>query len=158
MKGSRKRVPRPSLGPEEEAAADAYILEEQVGFRLRKVNQRATEIFQTVMGAFDLTPMQFAVLAKLDDLGPVSQNLLGRHVAMDPATTFGVVGRLMKRGLVCQLPDEDDARLRLIALTSEGCDLARQMKAIGADVSRHTLAPLTPAEARSFLALLARLE
>lgn len=154
----KKLLPRPALKADEEAAAASYRLEEQVGFRLRKVSQRATEIFQAVMGEFDLTPMQFAVLAKLDDLGPVSQNLLGRHAAMDPATIFGVVGRLLKRGLVQQLADAGDARLRLVALTDDGSALVRRMKAVGADVSHRTLEPLTPAEQRTFLALLTRLE
>jgi len=159
MKNTPQRLlPHPALTPDEEAAAAAYVLEEQVGFRLRKVSQRATEIFQAVMGEFDLTPMQFAVLAKLDDLGPVSQNLLGRHAAMDPATIFGVVGRLMKRGLVRQLADAGDARLRLVELTDDGSTLVRRMKAVGADVSRRTLEPLTLAEQRTLLALLTRLE
>lgn len=140
------------------AAAEKYQLEDQIGFRLRVVNQRATEIFSSVMGEFDLTTTQFAALAKVDDLGPVSQNLLGRHTAMDPATIYGVVGRLMKRGLVRQRKDADDARLRLIELTDEGQELITQMKAVAANVSKETLAPLTAAEARTFLALLAKLE
>lgn len=140
------------------AAAEKYRLEDQIGFRLRVVNQRATEIFSSVMGEFDLTTTQFAALAKVDDLGPVSQNLLGRHTAMDPATIYGVVGRLMKRGLVRQRKDADDARLRLIELTDEGQELITQMKAVAANVSKETLAPLTAAEARTFLALLAKLE
>ena len=154
----KKSKSRARLNPTEEAAAKAYVLEEQVGFLLRKVNQRASEIFQSVMSDFDVTPMQFAVLAKLDDIGPVSQNLLGRHVAMDPATIFGVVKRLAGRKLVHQFADGSDARLRLIELTDSGRDLVRRMKAIGTVVSQRTLDPLTQAEARSFLALLAKLE
>lgn len=148
-----------SLGvAERDGAARDYRLEAQVGFRIRKVHQRATEIFNVVMGEFDLTPTQFAVLAKLDDLGSVSQNQLGRLVAMDPATIFGVVGRLMKRGLVAQRLDQQDARLTLIELTSEGRDLIHHAKAVGAEVSRRTLAPLSTSEAKLLLALLARME
>lgn len=154
---ARKSTLTQSL-PGTENAARAYCLEAQVGFRIRKVHQRATEIFNAVMGGFDLTPTQFAVLAKLDDLGHVSQNQLGRLVAMDPATIFGVVGRLMKRGLVAQRLDPDDARLTLIELTAAGRDVVGRAKAIGAEVSRRTLAPLSEAEAQTLLALLARLE
>jgi MarR family transcriptional regulator, lower aerobic nicotinate degradation pathway regulator len=142
----------------EELAAASYKLEEQVGFKLRKVQQRATEIFNDVMRDFDLTPMQFAILAKLDDLGTVSQNQLGRHAAMDPATTFGVVGRLLKRGLLRQSADKSDARLILITLTEDGQRLVTRMKEIGVTVSERTLQPLTEDEARTFLALLTKLE
>jgi MarR family transcriptional regulator, lower aerobic nicotinate degradation pathway regulator len=101
----------------------SYRLEEQVGFVLRRVHQRATDIFNTVMAGFDITPRQFATLAKLDDLGPTSQNQLGRLVAMDPATMNGVAGRLIKRGLLRQSPDPNDARLVLLELTDAGRSL-----------------------------------
>jgi DNA-binding MarR family transcriptional regulator len=77
---------------------------------------------------------------------------------MDPATIFGVVGRLMRRGLVTQRADSGDARLTLIELTADGRDLIRRAKSVGAEVSRRTLAPLSAAEAQTLLALLARLE
>ena len=51
------------------------------------------------MGPFDVTPTQFAALAKLDDAGPVSQNELGRLTAMDPATIWGWPAASVKRGL-----------------------------------------------------------
>ena len=138
-------------------AATSYRLEDQVGFLLRKAHQRATEIYNTVMADFDVTPVQFAALAKLHDLGPVSQNQLGRLVATDPATIFGVVGRLAKRGLVSQRADERDGRLVLVELTGDGRALVTSMKAVGAEVSRRTLAPLSSEDARTLTLLLARI-
>src|SRR5689334_5535595 len=91
------------------AAAKSYVLEDQIGFVLRRAHQHATEIFNSVMDGFELTPRQFAALSKLHDLGPTSQNQLGRLVAMDPATTFGVASRLAKRNLVRQSVDPADA-------------------------------------------------
>lgn len=140
-----------------ETAAAAYALEDQVGFHLRRAQQRATEIFSAVMGEFAVTPTQFAALAKLDDLGPTSQNQLGRLTAMDPSTIFSVVGRLARRGWIGQTADARDARLVMLSLTPEGAAATRAMKAIAADVSRRTLAPLTADEAAAFLALLKRL-
>ena len=87
------------------APARDYRLEDQVGFVLRKVHQRASEIFARVMAEFEVTPQQFSTLVKLDDLGESTQNRLGRLVAMDPATTQGVVERLRKRDLVRVRPD-----------------------------------------------------
>jgi DNA-binding MarR family transcriptional regulator len=140
-------------GPE----AKAYVLEDQIGFRLRKAHQRATDVFNAVMDGFDVTPTQFAALAKLDDAGPIAQNQLGRLIAMDPATIFGVVGRLTKRGLVESRVDETDARVVLVALTDEGRTAVARMKAVAAEVSRKTLAPLTAREAETLLRLIAKL-
>jgi DNA-binding MarR family transcriptional regulator len=137
--------------------AAEYVLEDQVGFLLRCAHQRATEIFNAVMGPFAVTPTQFAALAKLDDLGSVSQNQLGRLTRMDPATVSGVVGRLIARGLVRQSPDARDARLVLLALTSSGRAAVLEMKAAAAEVSRRTLEPLKPGETDALLRALVRI-
>ena len=137
--------------------ATAYCLEDQVGFLLRKAQQRATEHFNTVMAPFAVTPTQFAAMAKLDDLGPTSQNLLGRLTAMDPATIFNVVGRLARRGWVSLLPDAKDARLVNVALTPDGSEAIAAMKTMAGDVSRQTLKSLSEAEAKDFLVMIAKL-
>jgi DNA-binding MarR family transcriptional regulator len=145
----RARSPRP--------AADRYVLERQVGFLLRLAHQRASEMFKAVLGPFDITPRQFAALAKLDDLGSVSQNQLGRLTAMDPATISGVVARLRARGLVQQSSDPSDGRLVTLGLTAAGVQAIGAMKAVAAEVSELTLAPLSAREASAFLSALAKI-
>jgi DNA-binding MarR family transcriptional regulator len=140
-----------------EADATAYMLEDQIGFVLRCAHQRATEIFNAVMGQFEVTPTQFATLAKLDDLGSVSQNQLGRLTAMDPATISGVVGRLVARGYVRQMADAKDARLAVLTLTPAGRAATMAMKAVAPGVTRRTLAPLAKSEAEALLRALAKL-
>lgn len=139
------------------AAQEPYVLEAQVGFLLRKAQQRATEQFNTVMGGFGVTPTQFAALAKLLEFGATSQNQLGRLTAMDPATIFSVVGRLAKRGWVVQVADMHDARLVNVSLTAAGELAARQMIQLAPTVSHKTLAPLTTAEAKLLLNLIRKL-
>ena len=153
--------PRGRMAPDPQEAFSApsgYVLEQQIGFILRCVHQRATEIFSTTMSRHGVTPTQFAVLAKLDDQGSVSQNLLGRLTAMDPATTSGVVGRLIARGFVSQSPDPQDARLVLLTLTPAGRAAVAEMKVDAAEVSRRTLQPLSSTEAASLLAALEKLK
>ena len=135
----------------------AYNLEDQIGFILRRAHQRATGIFNAVMEEFSVTPTQFAALAKLHDLGSVSQNELGRLTAMDPATIWGVVSRLIKRGYVSQSVDAKDARLVILELTEEGARATTAMVAVAAEVSRRTLEPLSAEEEEVLLSLLRRL-
>lgn len=134
-----------------------YVLEDQIGFLIRRAHQRATSIFDQVMDGFDVTPVQYAALAKLHDLGPTSQNQLGRLVGIDPATMFGVAGRLSKRGLVSPSVDPNDARLVLLELTQAGRETVEAMKARGSEVTARTLEPLGEEEAETLLALLARI-
>ena len=81
-----------------------YALEQQIGFKLRLANQRHLEIFNRRMP--DITPTQFAVLAKLRDEARISQNHLGRLVGMDAATTKGVIDRLREHDLLANLDRE----------------------------------------------------
>ncbi len=149
---------RHEAGPEIDAeAVRTYRVEEQIGYLIRRAHQRASAIFETVMRDFSVTPVQFAVMTKLHDLGPTSQNQVGRLVGVDPATMFGVARRLTARGLVRPTADESDARLVLLALTDEGNRVIEAMKSRGAEVTARTLDPLSPEEAATLVRLIARL-
>jgi DNA-binding MarR family transcriptional regulator len=152
-----RRKPVEDAGADAAERAAAYALEDQVGFLLRCAHQRASEIFNAVMESFAVTPTQFAALAKLDDLGSVSQNQLGRLTRMDPATVSGVIGRLIARGYVRQSTDIKDARLVMLMLTPVGQTAVTAMKGTAAEVSRRTLEPLNAAEATVLLKALAKI-
>ena len=139
------------------AAAASYVLEDQVGFHLRRAHQRATVIFNEVMAQFDITPTQFAALAKIDDEGSISQNHLGRLTAMDPSTILGVIGRLARQGLVHLRSTPGDARLTMIELTLDGQKRVAEMKILASEVSKRTLSPLKPADAKTLNELLSRI-
>lgn len=132
-----------------------YILDDQVGFVLRRANQRHLAIFAEAIP--DLTPMQFTVLVRLHDHGPLSQNHLGRLAAMDAATVKGVVERLQRQALLDTAPDPEDRRRLRVSLTAAGAALCQRLMAQALAVSARTLAPLSPDEARQFLALLNKL-
>jgi DNA-binding MarR family transcriptional regulator len=131
-----------------------YVLEDQIGFRLRLANQRHLEIFAATMP--DVTPTQFATLVKLRELGVLSQNHLGRLVAMDAATTNGVITRLRKRGLVQTQASASDLRRLDVSLTAEGQAFIAEKLALAEEVSGLTLKALTLRERETLLALLAK--
>lgn len=133
-----------------------YKLDDQIGFVLRQVVQRHAAIFSTGMEG-EVTAMQWAALAKLQERGPLSQNLLGRLVAMDAATVKGVIDRLSARGLTETRPDPTDRRRHLVALTAEGEATVRRLLGQAARITEDTLAPLDPVERVTLTALLAKL-
>lgn len=134
-----------------------YVLEEQAGHLLRRAHQRHSAIFQATIGDDQLTPLQFAALMKLSDVGETSQNLLGRLTAMDAATMQGVIKRLSARGLIDRRPDDVDRRRLMLSLSSDGAKLVSDLSERGAQITDQTLEPLTASERETFLKLLKRL-
>jgi len=143
------------------AQLEAYSVESQVGFLLRRAHQRQTAIWQACMaegiGEKELTPRQFTALVRVVQHGRVTQNQLGRLAAMDPATIQGVVRRLVGRGLVARALDPMDRRTSVLTATEAGATLAGRGVAHARRATRQTLAPLSPDERRTLLALLARI-
>jgi len=133
----------------------AYILDDQIGYLLRRVTQRHLSLFSEAIP--QVTTTQFAVLARLAELGPQSQNHLGRATAMDAATIKGVVDRLTRQGLVTTGADPTDRRRLTVTLSADGHALFARCTATALQVSDQTLSPLTQTERARLLALLSRL-
>ncbi|MEO5326456.1 MarR family winged helix-turn-helix transcriptional regulator [Mesorhizobium sp. CC13] len=134
---------------------DGYRLQDQVGFILRKAHQRHVAIFAAHIA--DLTPPQFAALAKLRDVGETSQNQLGALIAMDAATVKGVIDRLAARGLVRLSKHEIDKRRLQVRLTEEGRRSVEELVPLAQKITEETLAPLSPKDAATLVALLAKI-
>jgi DNA-binding MarR family transcriptional regulator len=139
--------------PREKASSEGYVLDEQVGYLLRQAMQRHLSIFSENM-TNELTSTQFSVLFRLHELGPCSQNLLGRRAAMDAATVKGVIDRLTLRGLTELRSDAEDGRLTVVSLTREGKNLIEAAIPRAERISAETLKPLSPREQATFLKLL----
>ena len=135
---------------------ERYVLDEQVGFLMRVAMQRQTAIFGTRM-VEGLTPTQFAALAKLYEVGPCSQNHLGRLIYLDAATIKGVVDRLGLRGFVTALNDPKDRRRRAVALTEQGRQVTEEAMQVAVQISTAALSPLTEDERRLLVRLLQKI-
>lgn len=138
-----------------EAAPGGYRLEEQVGFALRKANQRHMVIFASRIS--DMTPPQFAALAKLYEIGETSQNQLGNQIAMDAATVKGVIDRLKARGLVALDSHKDDKRRIVVSLTDSGRQTIEKLLPLAEAITAETLAPLNSRDAATLMRLLSKL-
>jgi DNA-binding MarR family transcriptional regulator len=134
----------------------AYVLDEQVGFLLRQVVQRHLVIFTELMIG-NLTPTQFAAMAKLYERGPCSQNRLGRQTAMDAATIKGVIDRLTRQALTEVKSDSEDARLLTVALTKRGRKMVEAAIPRAFQISERTLKPLSQKKRTQLLGLLKEL-
>ena len=151
MPRDKLKVITPSVEP-----AGGYVLDQQVGFLMRVAMQRHTSIFTSRM-IEGLTQTQFAALAKLHEVGPCSQNHLGRLIYLDAATIKGVVDRLGLRGFITTGSDPTDRRRRAVSLTERGTELMDAAIRVAAEISVKTLRPLTADEQRTLVRLLKKI-
>ncbi len=147
MKTRLQRVPANDTG---------YKLYEQVGYILRQVSQRHMGIFSDQIT--DLTPTQFAALAKLCEWRSISQNELGRQTSMDASTIKGVVDRLRNRGYLETQPDQRDHRRLILSPSAQGERVFADLVTVASDITAKTLEPLTKKEQDQFLRLLSKLK
>ena len=146
----------PITHPSNEEGVIGYELDEQIGYLLRLANQRHLEIFSEKMPS--LTPTQFSVLARLFEVGQLSQNKLGRQVGIDAATTNGVVERLSRKGLVKSKTDSTDKRRLIISLTEQGIKATKEAIPLAKNITQQTVSRLTAAEASRLANLLKKLQ
>lgn len=149
-------APPEVFSPEPFPEAGLYHLDGQVGFILRRAQQRHAALFMALM-PHELTPTQFAALVRLGEVERCSQNHLGRLTAMDVATVKGVVDRLRARGLVEATADPGDLRRTALTLTGKGREILQEAQAAGLRITEQTLAPLTGRERATLLRILAKI-
>ena len=145
--------PSKSQAKVEAAEPESYSLDDQPGFLLRVALRTHTTVFTANM-IDSLTAPQFSTLAKLREVGPCSQNYLGRLIHYDSATITGVVNRLKNRGLVESIVDPLDRRRVAIDLTHTGRTIADHAIAAVKNISRETFSPLSKQEHATLTALL----
>ncbi|MBW7970180.1 MarR family winged helix-turn-helix transcriptional regulator [Bradyrhizobium sp. BR 10289] len=137
-------------------AIDSYRLDDAPGFLLRVALRTHTSIFAARM-IEELTAPQFSTLAKLKEVGPCSQNHLGRLIHYDSATITGVINRLKSRGLIKSSKDPLDPRRRQIDLTEKGRRVADAAIQTVGEISGETFAPLTRDEFRTLTEILKKI-
>jgi MarR family transcriptional regulator, lower aerobic nicotinate degradation pathway regulator len=73
----------------------------------------------SVLRPFDLGSTQWLVLSRLTKEGPTMQRDLARLLHVERATLSGIVATLVRKGLIDQMPGEDQ-RQRVLQITDAG--------------------------------------
>jgi DNA-binding MarR family transcriptional regulator len=137
--------------------AKSFDFQHAPGHLIRRAHQLAVAIFMEETGAFDVTPVQFAILnALIEDPGEDQVTLAGK-VAFDAATFGSVIGRLEAKGWVRREAAATDRRRKLLWVTPQGEDAALQMKRAVAKAQSRILAPLEAPERQQLMSLLGKL-
>ena len=99
----------------------------------------------------------FAVLASLEEYGPLSQADIGRRLGLDRNDVNAVVGRLQAREQIDRRPDPADRRRNVVTLTAAGRQHLDELQQHADAVQDELLTGLDAAERQQLQALLAKL-
>lgn len=138
----------------EDGCAGMTPLDDQLGHLLRRAHQRASATMATALNGVHLTPAQYFAMARLRERGELSQNLLGRLSAMDPATIQGVIQRLGARGFIERRADPTDRRRMLLCLTPSGRAIVDKLYGAVTAASEQITASLAKEEQTQLILLL----
>ena len=109
---------------------------------LRLANAIVRELIP-VVGKFDLTPQQVAVLFRVASLDkPPSLAALGRALSVSKQNVTGMAGRLVEAGLLQREGDPGDLRASRLSLTRRGEEVVRKLRPAVRDWSDAWLAIL----------------
>lgn len=137
----------------------ALPIHDMAGHLIRRLNQISVSVFQDRLKAagFDLTPVQYACLATLDQKPGIDQATLAGLIAYDRATIGTVLDRLETKGLVTRKVSPRDRRAREMHLTETGRDLYRTVTPLVQEIQTLITGGLAPPERAEFLRLAAKL-
>lgn len=99
----------------------------------------------------------FAVLAALEEYGPLSQADIGRRLGLDRNDVNGILGRLEVRDQVDRQPNPANRRRNIVTLTAAGTRRLEEIQQHADAVQNELLAGLDAAERRQLHSLLTKL-
>lgn len=116
--------------------------------------------FQTLHASRLKNDLDFAAnktLYVLGSNGPSRPSALAEQLVTGRANVSKVVSRLEAQGLAMKVPDTDDSRAFLVALTPQGVEASQEVFRIGDEMLREMTAEWSPEEVESFSRQMARL-
>lgn len=97
---------------------------------LRQATRHVTRFYDEALAPVGIGLNQYAILSRLDRLGPVAIRHLAANLVMDRSTLGHLLRPLETRGLVAFTVSPGDKRSRLIALSAAGAGVLAEARPI----------------------------
>jgi DNA-binding MarR family transcriptional regulator len=131
-------------------------LRSKASWLINKTSLHAHRLVVEGMVAMNARTYHFAILAALEENGPVSQAALSQQCGIDRSDIVAMVNELVEQDLVVRAPDPDDRRRNVITMTPAGRQRLYELDSALDAIQEDLLAPLTTAEREQLMGLMAR--
>ncbi|MEU6083901.1 MarR family transcriptional regulator [Streptomyces sp. NPDC047108] len=125
-------------------------------WQITQIATHAGRVVSDALAGVDSRRYHFALLAALEEFGPLSQAELGRRCGIDRSYIVEAVNELEAAGQVVRATDPSDRRRNTITVTEDGVAQLRRIDTALAEAQDAVLAPLSAAERDRLTALLGR--
>jgi MarR family transcriptional regulator, lower aerobic nicotinate degradation pathway regulator len=140
----------------EKVAAEIKKYHTRPGFLLWRAHHIAASVFSDECGKLGITSPQYSALWAVKVVPRIDQMGVSRLIGHDRFTTAMVLSTLTKRRLIVRERDSTDRRRYSFRISPRGRRLLQQARRLTARGRSRLLAPFTPRERRTFIALLTR--
>ena len=132
-------------------------IEDCISFLTGKAAQQVARRARERLAPHDVTPVQYAVLRALWEQDGQGGAQIGARLAIDSATTTGIIDRLEAAGLLVRRPDAEDRRIHRVFLTPAGRTLQKPLDRVMDELNAEIVAEMGAKEAAALWAALRRL-
>jgi DNA-binding MarR family transcriptional regulator len=122
----------------------------------RRFHQICLGVTAEILDGQDVTPIQWGAMAAILEEPGTGQKHIAKRVGIDPVTLGQMIDALERKDLVKRQTDPGDRRGRQLFLTPRAMELFHRMRPSLLEAQERVLAPLTKAERKSLLDMLAR--
>ena len=127
------------------------------GYLIRRLHQIHVAMFIEECTAFNITPVQYAVMTALLNRPGLDQISIAHEAAIDRTNVADVLARLEDRGLLQREVSASDRRMKLARLTPDGERIARDMEDHMQKAQERFVAPLSTGERAQLMELMSKL-
>ena len=118
---------------------------------LLSVTGQLTRRLRAVSNTRELTWSQVAIMARLEEVGPMTTADLARAESVKPQSMGGTLAVMEEEGLVERQPHPTDGRQILYALTDEGLEARKKVSLAKRDWLLAAVAQLSSAEQKTLV-------
>ena len=146
------------MGTLVKTSGHARPLSPGLGYLVRTTHKVMSRRLASELAAHGISFKQYFYLRALLEEDRISQIELSERVGMNRATVTSVIDTMERQGFVRRLPDPDDRRVYLIALTPKGAKLRAPIMETIASIQKAASAGLTARELAEFRRVAERMQ
>ncbi|WP_369061876.1 MarR family winged helix-turn-helix transcriptional regulator [Caulobacter sp. 73W] len=147
------KAPAP-IDPEEPAEVTLGVLDNIIGFRIRRIQNHISRSFRARLNSDELRPGVFSALALIGANPGLSQKTLAREVGFDKATIVAILDNMERQGWTERRRSSTDRRRHLLFVTPAGAKALEEMTVLARENEAHINAALTKSEQATLQTLL----